>query len=109
MRDAVDGRQHLGEYERVAVRHDEDARTDADPRRASADRGHDGERVVDELLGHERRRAAVVVEVPRRHARRHDHVVVHPDRVVAESLCLLGDRQTPVDAGVLAESSRSCR
>ena len=103
VRDPVDRRQLLREDERVAVGHDEHARTDQHTLRAGGDRRHHGDRVVDELLGTERRIAGGVVEVARRDAARHDHVVVDPDRVVAERLGRVGDREAAVHPRVLAE------
>ena len=108
VRDAVDRRQLLGQHERVAVRHDQHAGADLDPLGAPGDRRHHGDRVVDELLGAERRVAGLVVEVARRDPGRHDDVVVHPHRVVAEALGLVGDGEATVDAGIVARRSRSC-
>jgi hypothetical protein len=85
LRQHVEARDLLGEYERVALRQDDDAGPEAQLRGAGRDEGQVDERVEDRVAWlHGRRRH------PR--AGQH-HVLAGPHRVVAESLRLLGERK----------------
>src|SRR6185295_11694788 len=85
-RHVVDGGQHLGGEHRMAVRQHEHARAQPDLAGEAGHQRQHGQRLEEVGLGREREIAGGVVRVARANGVGQDHMIAHPQRVVAERL-----------------------